>query len=229
MLAFSLPSAILSHPVPVEKPDGLIDVDDIIYQPICKMSRTYGKSPDEVSKQYFSTIHQCLPTISKEQCHTYLHLFVAPTGPICATVSLAKCLTTSKADSSSVPWGSVQEALYLITENLLLHARTVGRISIVLIHARLLMAIFEYACEMKGVVYVSIALQLAIYVDSYVYFDFALNIKIVTLTVRRRSNTGHKRVHEIVKANLNAYISIDWNDIHVTITIAKSKVLGLSQ
>lgn len=121
--------------LPIEGPNGVAGQ-------IYRLIQSTGRHVDDVASQYFNGIHQWLPIVSRSQFHDSL---IRP-EPLSAKssillLSIYMIVCCPERGSQEAPIYSV----YLSTKMLLAQAQAYDTISIHLIQAGVLCAVFEYA------------------------------------------------------------------------------------
>ncbi|KAL6230657.1 hypothetical protein BDW75DRAFT_234225 [Aspergillus navahoensis] len=104
-----------------------------------------GQYLDEVSVRYFQSIHWYLPIISRQRFHAHLLSFGTDPGPDFSVLLLSMCMLTYSPDPGRPDGRHVDPlTLYLAAKSLFSQAQTIGRPSLNLIQAGILIAVFEY-------------------------------------------------------------------------------------
>ncbi|KAL4900404.1 hypothetical protein BDW74DRAFT_182733 [Aspergillus multicolor] len=119
-----------------------------------------GQYLDEISVRYFQSIHWYLPIISRQRFHAHLLSFGTDPRADFSVLVLSMCMLTYDPDPDRQDGKHVDSStLYLATKSLFSQAQTIGRPSLNLIQAGILLAVYEYARGERDLGFVSMGVS----------------------------------------------------------------------
>jgi hypothetical protein len=124
-----------------------LSFDGLVHKQACRLLQTTGLSVESIQEQYPSSIHSSLPIVYKDQFTAYTRAFSSSTPPIAdlSMLILAASLLSFRRDGETQSNLADQESLYLAIKMLCTQVQAITAISIPLIQANILIAIFEYS------------------------------------------------------------------------------------
>lgn len=136
---------------------GPISSEPELYLEVHRLIRATGQFVDDVSVRYFQGFHRYLPFVSRTRFHSSLITASMTPSASSSILLLAICLVTWYPKQKANPPPADRKSLYLITRSLFAQVQALFPPSLHLIHAGILLAVYEYARGKQDVAFASIA------------------------------------------------------------------------
>ena len=152
MLAASFPPSLSKHSSTY--PLDPTDIDETFRRQVTRILSSSGRHVDDISTRYFQGVHRWMSVIAPSCFLQSVSDFHSTALADFSILLLSVCLITSRPRE---PEGEMdQETLYLTTKMLFAHVQVVSPVSVTMIQAALLIAVYEWAQGLAEAAYISV-------------------------------------------------------------------------